>query len=112
MPNYLLSALQAINIQPGETAQLAHHDDGTYPTPRPRAPLAVAAIWAVDDFAADNGATVLIPAHLVGIARIARTVSGDILRMLGYSIHPTFIGTVDGLHPLRLLETMGRTYTS
>jgi len=41
MPNYLLSALQAINIQPGEAAQLAHHDDGFYPVPRPRAPLAV-----------------------------------------------------------------------
>jgi hypothetical protein len=25
--------------------------------------------------------------------------------MLGYSIHPPFVGYVDGLHPLRLLET-------
>jgi len=24
--------------------------------------------------------------------------------MLGYSIHPPFVGAVDGLHPLRLLE--------
>ena len=39
MPNYLLSALQAINIQPGESAQLPHHDDGFYPIPRPRPPL-------------------------------------------------------------------------
>ena len=61
MPNYLLSALQAINIQPGEAAQLAHHDDGFYPVPRPREPLAAATIWAIDDFAADNGATVLYP---------------------------------------------------
>jgi hypothetical protein len=35
---------------------------------------------------------------------VARTVSDDIRRMLGYSIHPPFIGAVDGLHPLRLLE--------
>src|ERR1700741_318842 len=61
MPNYLLSALQAINIQPGEAAQLAHHDDGFYPVPRPRAPLAAATIWAIDDFTADNGSTVLFP---------------------------------------------------
>src|SRR6201996_1955592 len=61
MANYLLSALQAINIQPGETAQLPHHDDGFYPIPRPRAPLAAATIWAIDDFTADNGATVLFP---------------------------------------------------
>jgi hypothetical protein len=24
--------------------------------------------------------------------------------MLGYSIHPPFVGAVDGLHPLRLLD--------
>jgi hypothetical protein len=167
MPNYLLSALQAINIQPGETAQLAHHDDGFYPVPRPRAPLAAATIWAIDDFTADNGATVLIPgshrwgkrrpnpddrvlpvvmpagscvffvgtlwhgggannttrerlaitaqycqpwlrpmeAFTLSISREnARTVSADIRRMLGYSIYPPFVGAVDGLHPLRLLE--------
>ena len=34
----------------------------------------------------------------------ARVVSDDIRRMLGYSIHPPFIGAVDGLHPLRLLD--------
>lgn len=167
MPNYLLSALQAINIQPGEAAQLAHHDDGFYPVPRPRAPLAAATIWAIDEFTADNGATVLYPgSHRWGKRRpgpddeaipvvmpagscvlfvgtlwhggganttdrdrlavtaqycqpwlrpmeaftlsvprdIARTVSDDIRRMLGYSIHPPFVGAVDGLHPLRLLE--------
>ena len=167
MPNYLLSALQAINIQPGETAQLAHHDDGFYPIPRPREPLAAATIWAIDDFTADNGATVLYPgshrwgkrrpgrrdralpvvmpagscvffvgtlwhggganttarerlavtaqycqpwlrpmeAFTLSISRdIARTVSDDIRRMLGYSIHPPFVGAVDGLHPLRLLD--------
>jgi len=167
MPNYLLSALQAINIQPGEAAQLAHHDDGFYPIPRPREPLAAATIWAIDDFTADNGATVLYPgsqtwgqrrpgpddearpvvmpagscvffvgtlwhgggantttadrlavtaqycqpwlrpmeAFTLSISRdIARTVSDDIKRMLGYSIHPPFVGAVDGLHPLRLLE--------
>jgi hypothetical protein len=35
----------------------------------------------------------------------ARAVSEDIRRMLGYSIHPPFIGAVDGMHPKRLLET-------
>ncbi|KUH97773.1 phytanoyl-CoA dioxygenase family protein [Mycobacterium sp. IS-3022] len=167
MANYLLSALQAINIQPGESAQLAHHDDGFYPIPRPRPPLAAATIWAIDDFTADNGATVLYPgSHRWGKRRpgpddpalpvvmpagscvffvgtlwhggganttararlavtaqycqpwlrpmeaftlsvprdIARTVSADIRRMIGYSIHPPFVGAVDGLHPQRLLD--------
>jgi len=34
----------------------------------------------------------------------ARAVSDDIRRMLGYSIHPPFIGQVDGMHPERLLR--------
>ncbi|MCV7278393.1 phytanoyl-CoA dioxygenase family protein [Mycolicibacterium flavescens] len=167
MDNYLLSALQAINIMPGESAQLAHHDDGFYPIPRPREPLAAATIWAIDDFTADNGATVLYPgshrwgrrrpgpddpaipavmpagscvffvgtlwhgggANTSGQSRLAvtaqycqpwlrpmeaftlsisrdtaREVSDDIRRMIGYSVHPPFVGAVDGLHPLRLLD--------
>jgi ectoine hydroxylase-related dioxygenase (phytanoyl-CoA dioxygenase family) len=32
-----------------------------------------------------------------------RRVSEDIRRMLGYSIHPPFVGQVDGMHPKRLL---------
>jgi ectoine hydroxylase-related dioxygenase (phytanoyl-CoA dioxygenase family) len=34
-----------------------------------------------------------------------RLVSEDIRRMLGYSIHPPFLGMVDGMHPIRLLDT-------
>ncbi|WLW51261.1 phytanoyl-CoA dioxygenase family protein [Streptomyces sp. YU58] len=34
----------------------------------------------------------------------ARAVSEDIRRMLGYSIHPPFLGMVDGMHPKRLLD--------
>src|ERR1700753_3895295 len=159
MPNYWLSALQAINIQPGEAAQLAHHDDGFYPVPRPRAPLAGATIWAIDDFIAHNGSTVLYPrshswgkrrpgpddetlpvvmpagscvffvgtlwhgggansstadrlavtaqycqpwlrpmeAFTLSVSReIARTVSDDLRRMLGYSLHPPVVGAGAG----------------
>ncbi len=67
LPNYLLSQLQAINILPGETSQPLHCDDGFYPIPRPRKPFSAATIWAIDDFTADNGATVAIPdSHLWG----------------------------------------------
>ena len=166
LPNYLLSMLQVISIQPGEQAQMLHTDDAFYPLPRPRKALGAATIWAIDDFTADNGATDIIPAsHLWGErrpdpaerqpvvmpagscvffvgtlwhagganrsqqARLAvtaqycepwvrpqeaftlsmtrdtvRAVSEDIRRMLGYSIHPPFIGQVDGMHPKRLLE--------
>jgi ectoine hydroxylase-related dioxygenase (phytanoyl-CoA dioxygenase family) len=66
-PNYLLSQLQVINILPGEAAQPLHHDDGFYPVARPRPPLGAATIFAIDDFTADNGATVVLPgSHLWG----------------------------------------------
>lgn len=168
MPNYLLSQLQVINIEPGEADQLLHHDDGFYPIPRPRPPLAAATIWAIDAFTEHNGATVMVPgSHRWGSGRqagpgddrvpavmpagsciffigtlwhggganrsprgrlavtaqycepwlrpqeayslsvpthLARTLSPDIQRMLGYSVYPPFVGAVDGLHPLRLLE--------
>ncbi len=70
MPNYLLSQAQVINILPGSAAQLLHHDDSSYPIPRPRAPLGAATIWALDDFTKDNGATVVVPgSHTWGQGR-------------------------------------------
>jgi ectoine hydroxylase-related dioxygenase (phytanoyl-CoA dioxygenase family) len=59
--NYLLSAALAIHLGPGEDAQKFHYDDGSYHIPRPRPPVGVSAIWALDDFTAANGATELIP---------------------------------------------------
>jgi ectoine hydroxylase-related dioxygenase (phytanoyl-CoA dioxygenase family) len=168
-PNYLLSQLQIINILPGEKRQPIHHDDAFYPWPRPRRSLGTAAIWAIDDFTADNGATVMIPGshrwddrspteeedanaipcvmkrgsfvflhgtlwHAGGANRTDRSrmcvaaqycapwcrtqensflaiplervrqCSEHMKRLLGYSIHPPFMGFVDGMHPKRLLE--------
>ncbi|MEM6558157.1 MAG: phytanoyl-CoA dioxygenase family protein [Myxococcota bacterium] len=61
MPNYLLSQCQAIDIHPGEDAQMMHYDDGFYPPTRPRPPLSVATIFALDPFTETNGATRLVP---------------------------------------------------
>jgi hypothetical protein len=168
MPNYLLSQLQVIRILPGEVAQPLHYDDGFYPVPRPRRPLSVATIWAIDEFTANNGATVILPdshawgpelppAHADPIPVVmpagsvivfvgtlwhggganrtdrprlaasaqycepwlrtqenmslsvpieaARRRSAAMRRMLGYSIHPPFVGMVNGQSPLRLLDT-------
>lgn len=71
-PNYLLSAALAINVHPGETPQPWHIDDGAgdLATPKPRAPQGVSAIWALDDFTPDNGATEVVPgSHLWGAER-------------------------------------------
>jgi ectoine hydroxylase-related dioxygenase (phytanoyl-CoA dioxygenase family) len=167
-PNYLLSANLAINVHPGETAQDFHTDDGYCHIPRPREPMGVSAIWAIDEFTDDNGATEVIPhSHTWGDERpetddprlqritmpagsavvfmgtllhrgganrssqvrlgitpqycqpwirqienmalavppsMASAFSPRVQALLGYSIHPPFIGYVDGRDPRRLLS--------
>ena len=167
-PGFLLSQSQIINIQPGEAAQGLHADDGFYRLPRPRQPLGAATVWAIDDFTAENGATVVIPgSHEWGDDRAGRPeeaipavmpagsvifflgttwhgggcntssnarfaithqyceaymrqqenyllelsketvqeLSPELQSLVGYSIYPPFMGMVNGMHPLRLLET-------
>jgi ectoine hydroxylase-related dioxygenase (phytanoyl-CoA dioxygenase family) len=60
-PNFLLSASHAIRILPGEAAQALHTDDSFYLVPRPRPPLGISVIGAIDAFTAENGGTVMIP---------------------------------------------------
>lgn len=64
--HYLLSAALAINVHPGENAQDWHIDDASgsagHPAfARPRSHYGISAIWALDDFRKDNGATELVP---------------------------------------------------
>jgi ectoine hydroxylase-related dioxygenase (phytanoyl-CoA dioxygenase family) len=94
---YLLSANIAINVHPGETAQLLHADDGFCPLPRPRRALGVSAIWAIDDFTDTNGATEILPgSHLFGDEVVApdderiRTIemsAGSVVVFLGTTLH-------------------------
>lgn len=60
-PNYLLTASQAIVIHPGETPQPVHYDDAFYALARPRPPISISTIWALDDFTPENGGTEIIP---------------------------------------------------
>ena len=57
----LLSSLTAVEMNPGETDQPFHADDGSLPIPRPHAPFTCTAILALTDFTALNGATRLVP---------------------------------------------------
>jgi ectoine hydroxylase-related dioxygenase (phytanoyl-CoA dioxygenase family) len=184
LPNYLLTASQAIVIGPGETAQPWHTDDAFYTVPRPRPMISLSTIVAVEDFTVENGGTQVIPgshrwsdeelagAYLQGdeqteqaleqrVAAQARSVTlragsclvfaGTLLHrgganvspgtrrafsnqycqpwarpqenfflgvppvqvrdmspqlqsLLGYSIHPPFMGQVTAYHPRRALE--------
>jgi ectoine hydroxylase-related dioxygenase (phytanoyl-CoA dioxygenase family) len=57
----LLSASLACEIHPGETAQAVHTDDGIYPLPDDHGDISLSALWALDDFTARNGGTVVYP---------------------------------------------------
>ncbi len=72
LPNFLLTASQAIRILPGETPQPIHSDDAYHLLPRPRPMISLSTIVAVDAFTADNGATSVLPgSHLWDDARVA-----------------------------------------
>ena len=66
-PGYLLTATQSIQINPGETAQSLHTDDGFYRLPRPRPAISYTLIAAVDAFTQANGCTEVVPgSHMWG----------------------------------------------
>ena len=66
-PGYLLTATQSIQINPGETAQGLHTDDGLYRISRPRPAISYTLIAAVDAFTQANGCTEVVPgSHLWG----------------------------------------------
>jgi ectoine hydroxylase-related dioxygenase (phytanoyl-CoA dioxygenase family) len=175
LPDFLLTASQAISIRPGETAQSLHTDDGFYRLPRPRPAVSYSIIAAVDPFTAENGATEVIPGshrwgdpgapgrpathaemepllvpmeipagaavvfpgtlvHRGGANRTdrprlaftnqycqpwartqenfylgvpreqVRAMSPRLQTLLGYGLHPTFMGMVSSVHPLKALE--------
>ncbi len=62
--NYRIGSLTAIEIYPGETDQYLHTDDGIYPVRIPGMSLQISAMWALDDFTEENGATrVVLGSH-------------------------------------------------
>src|SRR5580692_5240579 len=97
----------AINVHPGETAQSLHPDDGYCGVPRPRRPFGVSAVWAIDEFTAENGATEVLPgSHLFGHEPIAaddprvRPVEmspGSVVVFLGTTLHRGGANRSDGV---------------
>ncbi len=56
-----LSTAMIKDVQPGEDIRALHQDDGYFPIPRPRQPLAVNTLLAIDPFTVANGATRVVP---------------------------------------------------
>lgn len=68
---YQLSWTQAIRIAPGEAAQVPHRDTNMYPFARPGPECFVNSIWALTEFTAENGGTVVYPgSHLWSDERV------------------------------------------
>ena len=58
---YQLNLTQGIQIGPGEPQQLIHADDLMFGFEHPGREAMINCMWAVDDFTAENGATLLVP---------------------------------------------------
>ena len=56
---HTLSSVSGVQIGPGEVGQPVHFDAAAYPLPRTFGEVVFNTMWALDDFTADNGATVL-----------------------------------------------------
>jgi ectoine hydroxylase-related dioxygenase (phytanoyl-CoA dioxygenase family) len=59
--SYRIGSLSAIEILPGEDDQVLHADDTMYPLRLAGTQLQMSAMWALNDFTAENGATRVVP---------------------------------------------------
>lgn len=58
---FQLNLSQGIRIHPGERRQIPHRDEEMWPCPKGRGEYLVNVMWALSDFTAENGATLLWP---------------------------------------------------
>ena len=94
--SYRIGSSTAIEISPGEADQVLHRDDDFYPFRIPNVEFQVSAMWALDDFTLENGATRVVPGSNdmrdvsnVEDADIVQAVmsKGSVLYYLGATIH-------------------------
>jgi ectoine hydroxylase-related dioxygenase (phytanoyl-CoA dioxygenase family) len=94
---YQLHVTAALNVGPGARAQVLHREEDPFtifPLPRPH--LIVATMWAISDFRAENGGTLLVPgSHCWTADRqptpdeilAAEMPAGSVLFWLGGTLH-------------------------
>jgi hypothetical protein len=58
--NYQVGSMTAIEIHPGEEAQILHRDGDFYPIAIPGVEFQLQAMWALSDFTEENGATRIV----------------------------------------------------
>ena len=92
-----LHVTAAVSIGPGARTQLLHREEDLFPFfPVPRPNLILASMWAINDFTANNGATLLVPgSHRWDAERkatpdevaSAEMPAGSVLYWLGGTLH-------------------------
>ena len=94
--SYRIGSCTAIEICPGEEDQMLHRDDEFYPMRIPNVEFQLSAMWALDDFTLENGATRVVPGSNdlrripdVEEADVVQAVmpKGSVLYYLGSTIH-------------------------
>lgn len=92
---YQINLAQAIRILPGERGQIPHRDDEMFPVQKPFEFMANA-MWAIDDFTFENGATRIVPGSHKGEGMrhpperdiaAAEMPAGSVLIYLGSAVH-------------------------
>ncbi|RLA01578.1 MAG: phytanoyl-CoA dioxygenase family protein, partial [Gammaproteobacteria bacterium] len=94
--NYRIGSSTGIEIYPGEFDQVLHCDDDFYPMRIPNVEFQMSAMWALDDFTLENGATRVVPGShhsrkVEGINEdeVVQAVmpKGSVLYYLGSTVH-------------------------
>ncbi|MDH3691431.1 MAG: phytanoyl-CoA dioxygenase family protein [Gammaproteobacteria bacterium] len=94
--NYHIHYTGVMQLQPGEKAQVIHRDTGVFPFANPSPPLTVATMWAINDFTAENGGTLMVPgSHLWNDDRVpmkkelnpTTMAAGSVLVYVGNVLH-------------------------
>jgi ectoine hydroxylase-related dioxygenase (phytanoyl-CoA dioxygenase family) len=103
---YQVHATAALVVGPGATAQVLHREEDPFRFlfTLPRPPLVVATMWAITDFTAANGGTLLVPgSHRWPADRTARPdevvsaemPAGSVLLWMGGTLHGAGANTSD-----------------
>ncbi len=87
--NYYIGSLTGIEIWPGETDQLLHTDDEIYPFRMQGMQMQISAMWALQDFTEENGATrVVLGSHRNPSGTAYAILSGDLEGELTQAVMP------------------------
>ena len=93
---YQVGSTTAIEILPGEKAQVLHADADCYPTHLLPCEAQISVLWALDDFTVENGATRVVPKSSgikhpdkVSEEHVAQAVmpKGSVIVYLGSTLH-------------------------